>query len=65
MKQVTEPVPDVREVDPLIPESVALWVQRMTEKAPTTASPTPARRGRPSRRRCSSTSARSGAAMPR
>ncbi len=34
MKQVTEPVPDVREVDPLIPESVALWVQRMTEKDP-------------------------------
>ncbi|MEY2443311.1 MAG: eukaryotic-like serine/threonine-protein kinase [bacterium] len=34
MKQVTEPVPDVREVDPLIPESVALWVTRMTEKDP-------------------------------
>ena len=34
MKQVTEPVPDVREVDPLIPESVALWVARMTEKDP-------------------------------
>ena len=34
MKQVSEPVPDVREVDPLIPESVALWVQRMTEKDP-------------------------------
>ena len=34
MKQVTEPVPDVREVDPLIPESVALWVQRMCEKDP-------------------------------
>ena len=34
MKQVTEPVPDVREVDPLIPESVAKWVARMTEKDP-------------------------------
>ncbi len=34
MKQVSEPVPDVREVDPLIPESVALWVTRMTEKDP-------------------------------
>jgi predicted Ser/Thr protein kinase len=34
MKQVSEPVPDVREVDPLIPESVAQWVQRMTEKDP-------------------------------
>jgi hypothetical protein len=34
MKQVSEPVPDVREVDPLIPESVAVWVRRMTEKDP-------------------------------
>ena len=34
MKQVSEPVPDVREVDPLIPESVAQWVARMTEKDP-------------------------------
>ena len=31
---VNEPVPDVREVDPLIPESVALWVATMTEKDP-------------------------------
>ncbi|MDP2710287.1 MAG: serine/threonine-protein kinase, partial [Solirubrobacteraceae bacterium] len=34
MKQVSEPVPDVRDVDPLIPEAVALWVARMTEKDP-------------------------------
>ncbi len=34
MKHVNEPVPDVREVDPLIPESVALWVTRMTAKDP-------------------------------
>ena len=44
MKQVTEPVPDVREVDPLIPESVALWVTRMTEKDPEDRFPD-ARRG--------------------
>ena len=31
---VNEKVPDVREVDPHIPESVALWVTRMTEKDP-------------------------------
>ncbi len=31
---VNEKVPDVREVDPHIPESVALWVARMTEKDP-------------------------------
>jgi len=31
---VNDPVPDVREVDPLIPGSVALWVARMTEKDP-------------------------------
>ncbi len=31
---VNESVPDVREVDPLIPEAVALWVARMTEKDP-------------------------------
>ncbi len=34
MRQVNDPVPDVREVDPLIPESVALWVAKMTEKDP-------------------------------
>jgi predicted Ser/Thr protein kinase len=34
MRHVSDPVPDVREVDPLIPESVALWVARMTEKDP-------------------------------
>ena len=34
VKQVSEPVPDVREVDPLIPESVAQWVATMTEKDP-------------------------------
>ena len=34
MHHVSDPVPDVREVDPLIPESVALWVARMTEKDP-------------------------------
>jgi serine/threonine protein kinase len=34
VKQVSEPVPDVREVDPLIPESVARWVATMTEKDP-------------------------------
>jgi serine/threonine protein kinase len=34
VKQVSEPVPDVREVDPLIPESVAGWVATMTEKDP-------------------------------
>lgn len=34
MHHVNDPVPDVREVDPLIPESVALWVARMTEKDP-------------------------------
>jgi predicted Ser/Thr protein kinase len=32
MRHVNDPVPDVREVDPLIPESVALWVTRMTAK---------------------------------
>jgi len=31
---VNDAVPDVREVDPLIPEAVALWVARMTEKDP-------------------------------
>ena len=34
MHHVNDPVPDVREVDPLIPESVALWVTRMTAKDP-------------------------------
>ncbi len=34
VKQVSEPVPDVREVDPHIPESVAQWVATMTEKDP-------------------------------
>ncbi len=34
MRHVNDPVPDVREVDPLIPESVALWVAKMTEKDP-------------------------------
>ncbi len=34
VRQVSEPVPDVREVDPLIPESVAQWVATMTEKDP-------------------------------
>ncbi|HUR84127.1 MAG TPA: serine/threonine-protein kinase [Solirubrobacteraceae bacterium] len=34
MHHVNDPVPDVREVDPLIPESVALWVAKMTEKDP-------------------------------
>ena len=34
MHHVNDPVPDVREVDPLIPESAALWVARMTEKDP-------------------------------
>ncbi len=34
LHQVNDPVPDVREVDPLIPESVALWVAQMTEKDP-------------------------------
>ena len=34
VKQVSEPVPDVREVDPLIPESVAVWVAQMTAKDP-------------------------------
>ncbi|MEA2190811.1 MAG: eukaryotic-like serine/threonine-protein kinase, partial [Solirubrobacteraceae bacterium] len=31
---VNDAVPDVREIDPLIPEGVALWVARMTEKDP-------------------------------
>ncbi|HTN22380.1 MAG TPA: protein kinase, partial [Solirubrobacteraceae bacterium] len=34
LHQVNDPVPDVRETDPLIPESVALWVARMTAKDP-------------------------------
>jgi serine/threonine protein kinase len=34
VRQVSEPVPDVREVDPLIPESVAGWVATMTAKDP-------------------------------
>jgi serine/threonine protein kinase len=34
VRQVSEAVPDVREVDPLIPESVARWVATMTEKDP-------------------------------
>jgi serine/threonine protein kinase len=34
VRQVSETVPDVREVDPLIPESVAQWVATMTEKDP-------------------------------
>ncbi|MGH2898532.1 MAG: serine/threonine-protein kinase, partial [Solirubrobacteraceae bacterium] len=34
MRHVNDPVPDVREVDPLIPESVALWVARATAKDP-------------------------------
>ena len=34
VKQVSEPVPDVREVDPHIPESVAQWVATMTAKDP-------------------------------
>jgi predicted Ser/Thr protein kinase len=32
MRHVNDEVPDVREVDPLIPESVALWVAKMTAK---------------------------------
>ena len=34
MHHVNDAVPDVREVDPHIPESVASWVARMTEKDP-------------------------------
>ena len=34
LRQVNEEVPDVREVDPLIPEPVALWVSTMTAKDP-------------------------------
>src|SRR5215207_6841932 len=34
MRHVNDPVPDVREVDPLIPESVAHWVAKMTAKDP-------------------------------
>ena len=34
MSHVQDPVPDVRSVDPLIPDSVAEWVKRMTEKDP-------------------------------
>jgi serine/threonine protein kinase len=34
MRHVNDPVPDVREVDPLIPETVALWVARATAKDP-------------------------------
>ncbi len=34
VRQVSEPVPDVRDIDPLIPESVAQWVATMTEKDP-------------------------------
>jgi serine/threonine protein kinase len=34
VSHVSEPVPDVREVDPMIPESIAQWVARMTEKDP-------------------------------
>ena len=34
MSHVQDPVPDVRGVDPLIPDSVAAWVARMTEKDP-------------------------------
>ena len=34
MRHVNDPVPDVRAVDPLIPETVALWVARATAKDP-------------------------------
>ncbi|MEA2150241.1 MAG: eukaryotic-like serine/threonine-protein kinase, partial [Solirubrobacteraceae bacterium] len=34
LRQVSDPVPDVREIDPLIPEPVALWVATMTAKDP-------------------------------
>jgi serine/threonine protein kinase len=34
VRQVSEAVPDVRDVDPHIPESVARWVATMTEKDP-------------------------------
>jgi serine/threonine protein kinase len=34
VRQVSEAVPDVREIDPLIPESVAEWVTTMTAKDP-------------------------------
>jgi hypothetical protein len=34
MRHVNDPVPDVREVDPLIPETAALWVARATAKDP-------------------------------
>ena len=34
MRHVNDPVPDVREIDPHIPESVARWVARMTAKDP-------------------------------
>jgi len=34
VKQVSEPIPDVREIDPHIPETVASWVAKMTEKDP-------------------------------
>jgi hypothetical protein len=34
MRHVNDPVPDVREVDPLIPESVAEWVATATAKDP-------------------------------
>ncbi|MEY2442153.1 MAG: eukaryotic-like serine/threonine-protein kinase [bacterium] len=34
VRQVSEAIPDVRDVDPLIPESVAQWVATMTEKDP-------------------------------
>jgi predicted Ser/Thr protein kinase len=34
LRQVNEEVPDVREIDPLIPEPVAMWVTTMTAKDP-------------------------------
>ena len=66
VKQVSEPVPDVREVDPLIPESVAQLGRdddREGPRRPLRRTPPP--RGTPSRRRCSSSSARCGAATRR
>lgn len=54
---------DIGPASDLSPVSVALWVKRMTERTPTTASPTRAALGRRSRKPCSSSSIRSGAAM--
>ena len=34
VKQVSVAVPDVRDVDPMIPESIATWVETMTAKDP-------------------------------